>query len=157
MKLRRLAMMVVLSLVVASCANVGGPKQIGGGLLGAGLGALAGSQIGSGGGQLAAVAVGTLLGAFVGSEAGKSRDRADKLLARQTMQRSLETTQSGATSSWANPDNGNFGTVTPTRTFQTADGRSCREFQGTVTIGGKTEQAYGNACRDPDGSWQIIR
>ena len=48
MKLRQLAMMVVLSLVVASCANVGGPKQIGGGLLGAGLGALAGSQIGSG-------------------------------------------------------------------------------------------------------------
>ena len=34
MKLRQLAMIVVLSLVVASCANVGGPKQIGGGLLG---------------------------------------------------------------------------------------------------------------------------
>ena len=157
MKLRRLAMIVVLSLVVASCANVGGPKQIDGGLLGAGLGALAGSQIGSGRGQLAAVAVGTLLGAFVGSEAGKSLDRADKLFALQTMQRSLETTQSGFTSSWANPDNGHFGTVTPTRSFQTADGRTCREFQGTVTIGGKTEQAYGNACRDPGGSWQIIR
>ena len=157
MKLRQLAMIVVLSLVVAACANAGGPKQIGGTLLGGGLGALAGSQIGSGRGQLAAVAIGTLLGAFVGGETGKSLDRADKLFAQQTMQRSLETTQSGTTSSWANPDNGHSGTVTPTRTFQTADGRYCREFQGTVTIGGKTEQAYGNACRGPDGSWQIIR
>lgn len=157
MTFRRLAMIVALALIVAACANVGGPKQIGGGLLGGGLGALAGSQIGSGRGQLAAVAIGTLLGAFVGSEAGKSLDRADQLFAQQTMQRSLETTRSGSTSSWANPDNGHFGTVTPTRTFQTADGRYCREFQGTVTIGGKTEQAYGNACRGPDGSWQIVR
>ncbi len=157
MKFRRLAMIVALPLIVAACANVGGPKQIGGGLLGGGLGALAGSQIGSGRGQLAAVAIGTLLGAFIGGEAGKSLDRADLLFAEQTMQRGLETTRSGSTSSWANPDNGNSGTFTPTRTFQTADGRYCREFQGSVTIGGKTEQAYGNACRRPDGSWQIVR
>jgi surface antigen len=35
-------------------------------------------------------------------------------------------------------------------------GKYCREFQQTVTIGGKTEQAYGTACRQPDGSWQIV-
>lgn len=155
MKFRRLAMIVALTLIVAACANAGGPKQIGGGLLGGGLGALAGSQIGSGRGQLAAV--GTLLGALLGSEAGKSLDRADQLFMQQAMQRGLETAPSGSTSSWVNPDNGNSGTFTPTRTFQTAEGRYCREFQGSVTIGGKTEQAYGNACRGPDGSWQIIR
>ena len=157
MKSRRFAMIVALPLIVAACANAGGQKQIGGGLLGAGLGALAGSQIGSGRGQLAALAIGTLAGAFLGSEAGKSLDRADQNFAQQTMQRSLETTRSGITSNWANPDSGHSGTVTPTRTFQTADGRYCREFQGSVTIAGKTEQAYGNACRRPDGSWQIIR
>ncbi len=157
MKFRQLAMIVALTLIVGACANVSGPKQIGGSLLGGGLGALAGSQIGSGRGQLAAVAIGTLAGAFLGSEAGKSLDRADQIFAQKTMQRSLETTRSGITSNWANPDSGHSGTVTPTRTFQTADGRYCREFQGSVTIGGKTVQAYGNACRRPDGSWQIIR
>ena len=157
MKFRRLAMIVALPLIIAACANVSGQKQIGGGLLGGGLGALAGSQIGSGRGQLAAVSIGTLAGAFLGGEAGKSLDRADRLFMQQTMQRGLETAPSGSTSSWANPDNGNFGTFTPTRTFQTAEGRYCREFQGSVTIGGKTEQAYGNACRRPDGSWQIVR
>ncbi len=157
MKFRRLAMIVALTLIVSACANVGGPKQIGGSLLGGGLGALAGSQIGSGRGQLAAVAIGTLAGAFLGSEVGKSLDRADQNFAQQTMQRSLETTRSGITSNWANPDSGHSGTVTPTRTFQTADGRYCREFQGSVNIGGKTEQAYGKDCLHPDGSWQIVR
>ncbi len=113
MNFRRLAMIVSLTLIVAACANVGGPKQIGGSLLGGGLGALAGSQIGSGRGQLAAVAIGTLAGAFLGSEAGKSLDRADQLFMQQTMQRGLETTPSGSTSTWANPDNGNSGTFTP--------------------------------------------
>ena len=154
---RQLATVTLLTVVLAACANIGGPKQTGGTLLGAGLGALAGSQIGAGRGQLAAVAVGTLLGAFVGGEAGKSLDRADKLFAKQTMQRSLETTPSGTTSNWTNPDNRNSGTFTPTRTYQTTNGRYCREFQGTVTIGGNTEKAFGTACRGPDGAWKIVR
>ena len=33
-------------------------------------------------------------------------------------------------------------------------GEQCREFQRTVTIGGKTETAYGTACRQPNGSWK---
>ena len=47
--------------------------------------------------------------------------------------------------------------MTPTRegTDQTT-GAYCREFQHTVTIGGKTEDAYGTACRQPDGTWKII-
>jgi len=56
---------------------------------------------------------------------------------------------------WTNPDNGHAGTVTPTRTYQTAGGTYCREYQQTVTIGGKDERSYGTACRQPDGSWKI--
>ena len=25
-----------------------------------------------------------------------------------------------------------------------------------VTIGGKSEQAYGTACQQPDGAWEVI-
>ena len=28
--------------------------------------------------------------------------------------------------------------------------------RGDVNIGGKTEQAYGTACRQPDGSWKVV-
>lgn len=33
----------------------------------------------------------------------------------------------------------------------------CREYQTQVTIAGQPQNAYGTACRKPDGSWQIQR
>lgn len=48
------------------------------------------------------------------------------------------------------------GIVQATRSGTTPSGRQCREFQQTVTVGGRTEQAYGTACLQPDGSWEIV-
>ena len=151
----KLVIAIALLLSLAACGNGAGQKQIGGTLLGGALGALAGSQIGSGSGQLAAVALGALGGAFLGAEVGKSLDRADRLSMQRTVHQTLETNRTGATATWNNPDSGHSGTVTPTRTFQTASGQFCREYQQTVTIGGKTESAYGTSCRQADGSWGI--
>jgi hypothetical protein len=33
--------------------------------------------------------------------------------------------------------------------------QNCREFQNTVIVGGKPQQAYGTTCQQADGSWQI--
>jgi surface antigen len=57
---------------------------------------------------------------------------------------------------WYNPTSGAQGTITPTHTGTASDGSACREYQQTVTIGGKTERAYGTACQQADGSWRII-
>lgn len=73
----------------------------------------------------------------------------------QTTQRTLEHEPSGHTSEWVNPDNHHSGTVTPTRTYESESG-PCREFQQSVTIDGRTERAYGTACRQADGSWKIV-
>ena len=35
-------------------------------------------------------------------------------------------------------------------------GGPCREFQESVIIDGKTQRAYGTACRQPDGTWKIV-
>jgi surface antigen len=151
-----LSALAVSALLLAGCANGGpGPKEAIGGLGGAVLGGLGGSQIGDGRGQLIATGAGAVIGALVGSEIGRSLDRADKLYMARTTQRTLETAPSGSTGSWSNPDSGNAGTVTPQRTYQTAGGAYCREFSQTVMIGGRTQEAYGTACRQPDGSWQI--
>ncbi len=155
MKLTKFALPVALVLALAACAPGQGKKQTGGTLIGAGLGALTGSQIGGGRGKLAAVAIGALAGAYLGSEVGKSLDRADLLARKNTTQNALEKNRAGQVSSWSNPDSGHSGTVTPTRTYQTASGGPCREYQQTVTIDGRTEQAYGRACRQSDGSWKI--
>lgn len=36
-------------------------------------------------------------------------------------------------------------------------GRYCREYQTTVVINGQSQPSYGTACRQPDGTWQIVR
>ena len=81
-------------------------------------------------------------------------DQRDKRMAAEAQQRALETAPTGRPVAWTNPDTGHSGTVTPTRTYH-SDRGYCREFQNTVVIDGKNENAYGTACRQPDGSWKI--
>lgn len=126
-------------------------------LAGAGLGAWAGSNVGSGSGRTAAIAVGTLMGAGIGREIGASLDRADMAYFNNTQQRALETAQPGQTLPWTNQQSGNSGTFTPSNYYQTANGSYCREFQQTITVGGKTEKGFGTACRQQDGTWQIVQ
>jgi surface antigen len=158
--LRKVAIVTALTLGLAACNTTGssssGNKQTAGTLLGAVGGAIAGAQIGKGKGRMAAVAAGTLLGAIVGNQVGQSLDRADRLAMEQTTQNTLEESPSGTTVNWSNPDSGNSGTVTPTKTYQTSAGNYCREFTQTVQIGGRSEEAYGTACRQPDGSWKVV-
>lgn len=141
---------------IASCAQGAGDKQTMGTLIGAAGGGLAGAQIGKGRGQLAATAIGALLGAMVGSEVGKSLDQADRMYMAQNRHKALDTIPSGQSTKWVNPDTGNSGTVVPQPAFEQSSGTYCREFQETVSIGGKQETAYGTACRQPDGTWKIV-
>lgn len=141
---------------MAACSNDTGPKQTGGAILGGIGGAVAGAQFGKGTGNLAMTALGTLLGAYVGSEVGKSLDRADQQYAMQAESKA-HAAPVGQTISWNNPDSGNSGTYTPTRDGRDQSGNYCREYQTTVNIGGQSEQAYGTACRQPDGSWKVVK
>ena len=147
-------LVVASALVLAGCSGQG-QKQTGGSMVGAAAGGLLGAQFGSGTGKLVGTALGVLAGAWLGSEVGKTLDNADKAAMRQSSQYALEATKTGHTSDWSNPDSGNSGTVTPTKTYQTAAGEYCREYQQTVTVGGKTQDAYGTACRQADGTWKV--
>lgn len=141
--------------LLSACAYPAGPRESAGTLLGAGAGAVLGSQFGHGTGRVVGAAIGTLAGALLGQDIGRSLDRADRQYLRQATQQSLETQPSHRTSTWVNPDTGNGGTVTPTRTFEDQAGRYCREYQQTITVAGREQQGYGTACRQPDGTWQI--
>ncbi len=155
MTITRFAVVFAAALSLAACVSDQGDKQTLGTLIGAGLGGLAGSQVGSGTGQLVAVGAGVLLGGLLGNEVGKSLDKADQAYAARTYNSALEKSATGHTTTWVNPDSGNSGTYTPVKTYQTDSGQYCREFQQTITVGGRTEDAYGTACRQPDGSWKI--
>jgi surface antigen len=145
------ALALVLSCLLTACETTG-PKTAIGGLGGAAAGGLLAAVAG---GNEAGIAAGTILGGLVGGAIGSGLDAADRRYASQTAQEALEYAPAGSRVSWQNPDSGHFGTVTPTRTYQTAHGY-CREYQQWVTIGGVERSSYGTACRQPDGSWRIV-
>jgi len=140
----------------AGPGEIGMNKTTGGGLIGAGLGGLAGSQLGHGSGKGVMTVLGVLAGGLVGSQVGASLDRADLNYANQATQTSLETAPPGQALPWRNPQSGNSGTITPQRYYQNQSGHYCREFQQTISVAGQTQQGYGTACRQPDGSWKIV-
>jgi surface antigen len=132
------------------------PKQTIGTILGASLGGLVGASFGGGKGKLAAVAVGVLAGAYFGSEVGKSLDATDKAHMDKNAKDGLEYSKSGATTAWRNPDSGNSGTFTPTKTYSSSTGENCREFETTIIVDGKEETATGQACREANGEWKVM-
>ncbi len=104
---------------------------------------------------MAATAAGALLGALIGSEIGRSMDEVDRMRAEQAYGQA-QNAPLNETIAWDNPNTGNYGSVTPIKEgTNKSTGAYCREFQQTVVIGGQQEDAYGVACRQPDGSWEI--
>lgn len=142
---------LVLVIALAACSTPPKKEDMGAVLGGVGGGVL-GAQIGGGHGRTAAIIAGTLLGALIGREIGRSVDRTDELMAQHV----LEQNRTGQPTTWINPDTQNQVTVVPTKTFQQPSGQYCREYTTEVVIGGKTESAYGTACRQPDGAWKIV-
>ena len=157
-RLLALATALFFAITLVGCGAGGINKQTGGAVLGGVGGGLIGSRIGSGRGQIVGIIAGTVLGALLGGEVGRQLDERDRLMMSQTTQGALEKSQSGIPTEWQNPDTQTSGTITPQLArIDTVTGRYCREFQQTVTIGGQTQQAYGKACRQPDGSWQVMQ
>ncbi len=150
-----IAVLTAAALLLSACITPGAQKQEAGTLLGAVGGAVAGANVGKGRGRLVAVAAGTLLGAFLGGEIGRSLDRADRI-AMAGAQHQAHTAPLGEVIQWSNPDSGNHGEIRPTRDGRSDSGRYCREYQNSVVVNGQPQQAYGRACRQPDGSWQVI-
>lgn len=138
-----------LAIFLTGCTSVNneGFSTVTGGVVGG----LLGSQFGGNSGKVAATAGGAILGAFLGGKIGQYMDRQDRM----EMQRALETTSTGKAVSWKNPDTGNQYSVKPTRTYYVKQ-QPCREYVTNALIGGKSQQIYGKACRQADGSWKVV-
>jgi surface antigen len=150
------ALVAVTAFTLSACQSDNwGNKQTIGTLGGAAGGALLGNQFGKGTGNVVTTALGAVVGGWLGNEIGSSLDNADRAaLGRAQVQ--AYNAPVGETISWNNPRNGNYGTFTPVRDGTSSSGAYCREFNQTAMIGGRQQQTYGTACRQPDGSWQIV-
>lgn len=149
MKKLMIVIVTASALVLAGCQGM--RKEDTGALTGAAVGGAVGHNFGSGTGKVLATFAGAVLGAFAGSNIGRRLDVYDEMQA----QRALEYNETGAPTSWVNPDSGHNVTFVPTETYQRNSGQYCREYRTQVEVGGRVEEAYGTACRKPDGSWEI--
>ena len=124
-------------------------------VLGGAIGGVLGNQVGGGSGKTVATIAGTLLGAWAGKSIAQNMTRQDVVYHEQASTQA-QTAPIGQAVTWYNPESQNQGSITPTREGQTNDGRYCREYQQTITVDGETQRAYGQACQQPDGSWEIV-
>ena len=148
--------LVSLSLLLGGCSATLSKQEAG-----AATGALPGAALGYGLGKghsdkELAIALGAIFGAVAGDRLGAQLDEKDRLMAAQNLQHSLENTPDGTTTAWKNPNSGHSGASSPTKTTVAASGTPCREFVTEIIVGGKTQQGYGTACRQADGSWKIM-
>lgn len=153
---RPLAGLLALALALSSCATLSettkeNPKAVLGSVVGAAAGAGIAALAGGGSGWIVA---GALAGGLLGGVVGHKLDDRDKRMAAEAAAQAFESNRTGQASVWSNPDSGNSGSVTPTRTYQLASGQYCREYRQEITVGNEQHQAYGTACRQPDGQWE---
>lgn len=142
---------VVLSLSVLGLSGCTPGHNTGGATFaGAAAGGLIGGALFNGG--PGGVIAGALIGGIVGNQIGQSMDRQD----RANMSSAITTTPVGSQAQWRNERTDTTYVVKPVSQSR-KHGRYCREYQTTVTVGGKERRAYGKACRKPDGSWKIVK
>lgn len=122
------------------CTNEINPLGV---LLGGTAGGVLGHQLGHGKGNTAATIGGAVIGSAIGAHS----------YTEHCTEEIFEQAPIGMPISWQGNDE--YYQFTPTRDYRT-DGRYCREYQVHGTVGGRTQDVYGTACLQPDGSWEIV-
>lgn len=186
-KFTPLALCAATSLLVAGCAGYGssartvtygpeaprdqvyaerydgcGDNAALGTVIGAVAGGAIGNQFGSGDGNTAATIGGAILGGIAGNAIARDacdNERADAYYYNTSYADAFDDRNEGRRHDWRNPNNGNYGYVTPRRRVQGdryGYRNECREFEQTVYINGQRYDDTGIACRSDDGSWRIV-
>ncbi|MBG0791463.1 MAG: hypothetical protein H0S80_13305 [Desulfovibrionaceae bacterium] len=126
---------------------------------GALLGSLAGATVGAltFKNKVSGAAIGAGTGLLVGYIAGNEMDKMDAY-DQNRVANTLETTPSGYSTQWVNPDTRTRYEAVPEPPRQYYDGRVERDVTLTARMAdGRTETVYAKAYRQPDGSWQLVQ
>lgn len=149
-----------------------------GALLGGAGGAVAGAQFGQGKGRLVGTAVGALTGAMLGQSVGRSLDRGDAAYYGTRVDdgyyqpraysyyqpapayyrpapRVIYSQPVYAAPAYYPPPPPQQVYYPPPQPEAASATGYCREYQAPIAIGGRKINGYGQACMQPDGSWQL--
>ncbi len=143
--MKRFIPLILLVFILTACANKAQQGAAGGALAGATIGAL------TAGNKVQGAAIGAGAGLLLGYIIGNEWDKSDQ----QKLNSHVETAPSGQSTSWRNPDTGNYYTATPEPAYK-VNGQDCRDvWVETRTPEGKIEKVKTQACRNPDGTWTM--
>jgi surface antigen len=141
----------------SNCGNTAAATAVG-----AIVGGIAGSQIGSGDTRTGATIAGAILGGLAGNALARNgcEDRnADAYYYNRTYYDAFEQPQYGSAYVWQNPYTGHSGRMTPTRRANAKRygyAGDCHEFRQEVYVQGNTYSQDRVACRTSAGTWAIV-
>jgi surface antigen len=138
-----------------SCERQRSGNTAGGAIIGALAGGLLGNSVSRGPQRGAGTAVGAILGGVVGASIGNSLNCEDRSYAIDTEYRGFEAGRPHQRYDWRSPRGDSYGYVQVGDYYQER-GRRCATYTQEIWVHGRPETARGRACRQPDGTWQMV-
>lgn len=134
------------------CRNRPDPAGI---LAGAIIGGFLGNAAGHG--NAGATMAGVIFGGAAGAALTSNMDCEDRSYAYRTYYDGFNSGRSGRYYDWNNPRNGHRGRFHVRSYYNDPYGFRCARFTQTTYIQGRSYNANGVACRQPDGSWAVVQ
>ena len=122
-----------------------------GALSGAVAGGLIGSTIGGGAGQGVASIVGAMVGGAIGSNIGDDMDEQSKARAQRAYRQAMHANHPVG---WHY--HGYQGQVTPAEQMFSIDGRACKRFTMTLSVGDHVDRINGTSCHYGPKGWLVV-
>lgn len=123
-------------------------------LIGGLIGGLLGNAAG-GGNRTGATIAGVIFGGAVGAALTSNMDCGDRSYAYKTYYNGFNSGRTGRYE-WRNPSNNHRGEFRINSYYNDPYGFRCARFDQVTYIQGRSYNATGVACRQPDGSWTVI-
>lgn len=155
--MKRIAVLVFAASLAACQTNDPDNQRAVGAVSGVILGAFVGyNMFSSGTGQTIMTLLGGAAGGAGGYYAADYIIKRDKEKMEKAAFLSLDSAAEGSTVYWENDDTGSAGSFTVLRSFQSQEGRRCREFMANAMGELGTIEKKETACLRHNGSWEII-
>ena len=134
-----------------SCRNAPDPA---GAIVGGLIGGLLGNAAGHGG--TGATLAGVIFGGAVGAALTSNMDCEDRSYAYRTYYDGFNSGRANRSYAWRNPQNDHHGDFRVRSYYNDPYGFRCANFTQVTYIRGRSYDASGRACRQPDGTWAVV-
>tara|TARA_B100000989_G_scaffold286075_1_gene254373 strand:- start:738 stop:1220 length:483 start_codon:yes stop_codon:yes gene_type:complete len=154
-KLKKKKLILIFVILLSSCSSNADNRKLGQ-ILGSSIGAIVGSEFGSGSSKSIMTVIGAAAGYLIGGEIVDilSKDEQDEL--NNEILDSLENSPAHSKNAWQSKiDPSTKAEIIPGEEF-TYDKSKCRKYKKTIIKNDEKYLSEGTACRNNDGDWVLL-